>query len=317
MKKGKIIALVCTLLLTISAAFTGVFAKYIYEAIYGGNQATLEDFFFTTDLMHNSYSDLNDEYTNELTVPVYGTVEDSNRLAFKVINYYDILRVNTQQITYKLNLKATQYNDNGTTTDVSSNYSIIQTIDSVETTKASGTEYKIGKNTTEVDPTPLAEEHSFKIRTNSSVNYVVNYKTNIQLTIAASHPFKKTLTINYDLYPDVKGIDVRIQDAPGVLYAELVIENNDSKIEGMSIVVSLDLITDGTLLFDSSNPKVTPTYGGTYPTQYPTQLTINTTINQDGSFSLILFKTDITQDYSSLNLVCSNVGTYFQITVQD
>ena len=52
MKKKKLL-LISVLILSIVALFTGgVIARYIEENVYGNNEVSQEDFFFTTDLMH-------------------------------------------------------------------------------------------------------------------------------------------------------------------------------------------------------------------------------------------------------------------------
>ena len=64
------------------------------------------------------------------------------------------------------------------------------------------------------------------------------------------------------------------------------------------------MLKEGKIYYDQSNKNVKAIYGNNL-SSFPTSLEINVNINQDGSFSLILFKKDITKDYSSIELVCS------------
>ena len=207
MKKTKIWILICTVLVGLTAIFGGVYAKYVHDKNLE-NEVHLKNFYFTTDLMHNKYEDLNDSSSNELTIPIYGTVEDENRLSFKVINYYDSLRINEEVINFEVTLKVTQYNDDDSTTDVTANYELID----------SGAPYLLEKG--------VSDEEVFKVNAKSGFEKV-NYKTNVKVLIESQKPYKKKLEINYDLYPEAKGVDCKISDATSVMYAQLIIENNE------------------------------------------------------------------------------------------
>lgn len=301
MKKTKIWILICTVLVGLTAIFGGVYAKYVHDKNLE-NEVHLKNFYFTTDLMHNKYEDLNDSSSNELTIPIYGTVEDENRLSFKVINYYDSLRINEEVINFEVTLKVTQYNDDESTTDVTANYELID----------SGAPYSLEKG--------VSDEEVFKVNAKSGFEKV-NYKTNVKVLIESQKPYKKKLEINYDLYPEAKGVDCKISDATSVMYAQLIIENNEDNITSEATFrVELDVLKEGKIYYDQSNKNVKAIYGNNL-SSFPTSLEINVNINQDGSFSLILFKKDITKDYSSIELVCSKTTedgkTVYVITEKD
>lgn len=305
MKKKKLL-LISVLILSIVALFTGgVIARYIEENVYGNNEVSQEDFFFTTDLMHNEYTDLNEESTNTLSVPVYGEVENTDRLVFSIINYYDDLRINSQQIRYTIKIEDT--ND-------SVNYSVMQNSSVIDSSEddVTSSELTIGIDSNALNPATKVKQ-DFKVAATGDVSV----DTTVTVTISATAPFQKTLKIIFELHPDLSGVRYKIEDAPGNLYVELVIMNGEAEainsISGEDIFIDVSAVA-GELLVDESNSGIAYTIAG--GKNYPDQIEVTSTINHDGSFSVLFFKTNTNLNYSTPEtLIVKDGNSDYNITL--
>lgn len=284
MNKKRIFYYIYAFVFMMSIVLTsGAIAKYVNQESYINNQVTQEDFFFTTDLMHNEYGDLNDTSTNVLEIPVYGNVVGTERLVFSVINYYDELRINTQEIDYEITVS----DDND-----SVSYSLYHN-EVGNTNVYSGTQ-QLGIDSTAANP-PVIETHKYKL----SASGEISEDTTVTVTIKALSPFKKELKIIYHLYPDLTGVYYKIEDAIGNLYAEVKVMNanpNPINQDEESIIINIADVSYGMLLVDETNPNIK--FNIETGDIYPRSIIVTKVIAYDGSYSLIFFKTDVSQNYS-------------------
>ena len=275
------IALVC---------FVGVIAaKYLSSTSFSGNQIGAKDFYFTIDTFLEDTKDENELV--EKSVNLYGSGQQS--YTFSVLNYYDALRVNQQDITF-----TTTYRASG-----SINASLTS-----NGADANGGSFQLNGED--------AASHQFTV---TFIDGVTDGDW-VEVTVTSSAPYEKVMKLIVYYNPQEYKVLYRVEDEPGKTYSKLVvttsvaIEKNSLTIDWSDVNATENALqidtTDTDILLQShiaSNYQINDV-----TKEYMVRATNDNAITADGSISIYFFKADPSKNYSILDTEAVEIsaGTY-------
>lgn len=270
MKNKQMIIIFCILAIFLIATctFVSLYAKYLKTK--ESNLGIQSDkFYFTLELLGdtNEEADLSKEYT------LYGG--DSKLIPFTIQNYFDELRINQTDITYNVSVtEGSEYASVDLVTEQSFNGGIQQEKECILT-----------------------------------INDGYAHNTKVVVEVTSTAPYVKTMKLIFILSTFESNLHVFINDSVGSLYLELIIDSNvDVVAKNISIDYSSINATTDELLADVTNSYLLDE-GNTLVTNalpagatYLTSLTITKPINTGEAISIIMFKNNPSNDYSSINI---------------
>ncbi len=199
--------LAATVLLT---AVSVTWAAYVKQEKYKENQAKMENYYFTADLLGSS-----DE--TERTVDIYG----SSEIHFSVLNYFDDLRINADDIKYTVKYTADWAVNEG---DVLLKYG----------------ESTVGEAPTEHSETLTAaggkKQHTYKFEIADTAEYEDGDE--IVVTVKSEKTdksaYSKTMVLKFKLHKYTEDISYRIED--DFVSTKLVIMSNVEVAAGKLVI---------------------------------------------------------------------------------
>lgn len=259
----------------ILALILGISAKYISERPHEDNQAKADKFYFTVDLL----GDTNAENELEGTYDICGGGQ--KEVTFSVKNYFDSLRITETDVKYKVSVESSNtYNS----------FSLTCAEASVDVNEEITMSKSVG-----------AKSHAYTLTMNEG--YADG--TVITVTIASSAPYQKTMKLHFVLNTVGAAVTYRVEDAPGVAYATLIIMTNvDIDAEGIMVDWSNINQAENILQVDTTNPYVLDadlklTGKNAIPLKgYLSKIYTTQEMVVGESISIYFFKTDKSANYS-------------------
>lgn len=194
----------------------GLEARYFWQSWSEYAAVTSEPFYFTADLLgdtemtagattetENLYSMANPSGTWHL----YGGGE--HKVDFTIQNYYDDLRVTQNVIEYTVTVNGIDG---------------VTVIDAKDNTALPEGSLTLGTSTASAD----GKESYTKAEQKLSLTIPAGYteEKTVTVVITSTKPYKKTLTLNFKVYPASKGLIYEVVDSVNSPYAELIIRND-------------------------------------------------------------------------------------------
>ncbi len=276
--------LACALI--IIAVCGHVFAKYASSESFNGNQVSIDDFYFTADILGDSV----DESTSEKTINIYGG--GSQTLAFSVRNYFDSLRVTSSAVTYTISVSSTstsaEVKDSNQTTTICS-------VTTGGTATSSGITISSGSGS-------QSTEYKLVISAFSAADTVT-------VTITSSSPFVKTLTLKFVLNVASSGVYCELRNnSTTSSYIELVL-STDVALSSDVVTISWSGLSE--LQFDNTNSYFALADSST------TSAVSKKAIAADASISVKFFKSSSSSKIYSVSTpnVVSNGGSIESVTI--
>lgn len=256
------IALVC---------FIGVVAaKYISSSTYSGSQIGAKDFYFAIDSYLEDDQDENKIVTKD--VHLYGTTQNS--YTFHVQNYFDPLRVNSENILFSV--------DCGPAT---------------------------GVVLTEGDGTEVAQSYSLVGGSCNSQDFKVTFndlqdERIAEIAVTSTSPYAKTMVLKVHMHPNDYDVLYRVEDEAGKAYAKLVVMAGvDVAAQALNIDWSAVNAEANLLQIDSTDSDVLNQIGiAAYYKDglgsYMVKATNDHAIAAGGSLAIYFFKADPSDNYA-------------------
>ena len=257
------IALVC---------FIGVVAaKYISSSTYSGSQIGAKDFYFAIDSYLEDGQDENKIVTKD--VHLYGTTQNS--YTFHVQNYFDPLRVNSENILFSV--------DCGLAT---------------------------GVVLTEGDGNAVAQSYSLVGGSCNSQDFKVTFndlqdERIAEIAVTSTSPYAKTMVLKVHMHPNDYDVLYRVEDEAGKAYAKLVVMAGVSvaeqklNIDWSAVNAEANLLqidsTDSDVLNQIANAAY---YKDGDLGSYMVKATNDHAIAAGGSLAIYFFKADPSDNYA-------------------
>lgn len=291
MKRKLIIIFSLTLFICVSLIVGRSIAKYIKERDFDGT-ITTDKFYFTLNLLGdtNINSDLSKTYH------LYGG--DSKSVEFKIQNFFDSLRYNESEIEYNVQL--------------------------VETGSGNFATFKI--NNQNITSGKLAAGSNKFDTCNVVISEGYQNNHQVKFIVSSTKPYTKKLELIFELHTYEADLNVDIIDNSKSMYAELLIECNVnvsekaviidySNINATSNALQLDMTNSYILDSDLSLTTNAIKNGESYLKGF----TVTRGFVVGESVSILLFKTDISKNYSNcdIEIVSTTVDgkTIYNVTI--
>lgn len=278
------------LFLAVGIAFVclvgGLVAKYVVSIPHGDNQIGANNFYFTLDLF-----DADEEFIGQdenrivsRTVEFHG--ESQTALTFTVQNFMDELRISGKDIAYTLSWEG--------------NISVAQGGNAV----ANGSGHTLTGG--------AQAAHAFTATLTDTTE-----EQTATVSIRSSSPYSKDLTLTIRFYPETYDVLYRVEDAPGNPYADLIVmvgKENGAAAEAINFDWSA--ASDG-LQMDSTNTYIVRDYNGELIFPVPSGYTLPNTkaIGENGSISILFFKTDPSKNYAMPDTVAQLSAGIYQVVL--
>ena len=272
----------------------GLAAKYVVVDNKDDNQISANDFYFSIDLLSatDQYAGQDENKITERTIHLYGATQTS--LSFKVRNYFDDLRINPADITYTISYKATA--------------GVPAVLESGNSQVTSGASYTLTHGTQDFD------------------EFVVSAPNNtveggeIEVTVASSVPYVKTMTMTIVLHPQKYDVLYRVEDSVDSPYATLIIMagKHDGVAAGkINVDWSAINTTANVLQVDTTNTFVNKsgelTGVGVNNGEHLKSFVSKEALGELGSVAVYFFKADPSKNYSMPDTVAKAVGDVYQV----
>ena len=272
----------------------GLAAKYVVVDNKDDNQISANDFYFSIDLLSatDQYAGQDENKITERTIHLYGATQTS--LSFKVRNYFDDLRINPADITYTISYTA----DSG----------VPAVLESGNSQVTSGASYTLTHGIQDFD------------------EFVVSAPNNtveggeIEVTVASSVPYVKTMTMTIVLHPQKYDVLYRVEDSVDSPYATLIImAGKQDGVAAGKIKVDWSAIntTANVLQVDSTNTFVNKsgelTGVGVDNGEHLESFVSKEAIGELGSVAVYFFKADPSKNYSMPDTVAEAEGDVYQV----
>ncbi len=253
------IALVC---------FIGVIAaKYISQETYPGNQIGAKDFYFSVDAFLEDEHDENAVVTKQ--VDLYGVTQNS--YTFHVVNAYDALRINQEDIHFNITCETAGV-----------------TLREEDGAAVSGNGYTL--------PGGDSASQGFTV----TFDELTDNKM-AEIVVTSTSPYKKIMRLQVVAHPQNYDVLYRVEDEPGKTYARLVVMAGvDVSARELDIDWSGINTTENTLQIDTTDTDILNQVSGvdSAPGAFMTSATNNDAIAADGSIAVYFFKADPSQNYA-------------------
>lgn len=267
------IALVC---------FIGVVAaKYISSSTYTGSQIGAKDFYFTIDTLLEDTSDENAVITKQ--VDLFGAAQNS--YTFHVVNAYDGLRINQQDIHFNISCATP-----GVTLKESDDSAI------------SGAGYTLLGGS--------SNSQGFTVTFDSLTDNQM-----AEIVVSSTSPYEKTMRLQVVAHPQNYAMLYRLEDEVGKTYARLVVMAGvDVAAQALDINWAAVNHTENMLQIDTTDTDVLNQVQNANAS-FMTSATNNHAIPADGSISIYFFKADPSQNYAIEDTPVNEVDGKYSIRI--
>jgi hypothetical protein len=325
---AKYTALVILTMLVIVVAGAG--ARYLRSEKSNPGQVTAQEFYFTTDLLGDSYM-----------VDENGTPGEGNTYSFPAVQSgtYYLYGGGAHEIT----IKVQNFNDTERITKESIPYTAEVTVKTPEKTQENGEtvspSYEAANVTLKKDTDPFTEgtleqkENERKQVTDTLVLNIPDNQTKpyadgtvVTVTLESKAPYVKKIQLNFVLYSVDTALRYEVKDSVGSPYAELVIMTNavsDKSGTQPNQEVQPYLQWSQDLSIDNTN-TLTYTYSDSSQDLLFNQvegmtnrsMKISRELNPGESVSIYFFKSDTSKNYSlSRRVVSQSADGSYTITI--
>lgn len=278
MKNRKNLAIVVAIALLL-CLLGGVTAAYVWKNVSYDNQLTARRFYFTVDQL----GDTNEDSQLTRTFDLYGG--NTKNFAFRVQNYFDSERVSQVEAHYTVSVGS------------ASTYTKDVKITSDGADVSSSTSFSLGMSNT----------------AHKDYNVVIpagyNDGDTVVVKVTANKPYYKDMSLVLKLHTSPAQVSYYVEDNAGDPYAKLYVMTT-AQLDAGDLVVDWSGYnsTANTLQLDMTNPYFVDDVSGTlsHNTNNPGAnsgsylVTAKNTkvVNAGGSFAVMFFKADPSQDYS-------------------
>lgn len=262
---------------------SGIAAKYIQKTDDPGNQVGAKDFYFTVDLFA-AEGEEDENRIVEKRVDLFGAGQ--RELYFTVQNFFDELRVNSDEIEYTVSY---------TTSD-----GLTATVHEPNASLQSGP-YKLTGGT--------ASERTFVI---TATGDIPDEGAEVVVTIQSTAPYNKTMVLTVGLNPQEYDVLYRLEDEPATNSAKLIIMAG-KRIQAGELLLDWSAInaSGNVLQIDSTNGIFLPdTTGG-----YAKTATNTKEIEEGASIAIYFFKLDPSINYMIGDTVAQLSGGKYQVVI--
>ena len=285
----------------------GLTARYIHTMQSDSGQVTSRNFYFTADLLgdtkmvptegNTEESYAFGEESTEGTWQLYGGSTHSTEI--QIQNYYDKERITEGTIEGNVSIKVKDP-DGSSITGTGDNFP------------------SVGQTSFTLAPASSGEMTAQPITLNIPDTASWNYadQTVVTVEITSTRPYKKTLTLNFELYASDINLKYRMVDSVGSPYAELILMTNVEAGTG----VQPTLIWPDALSIDDTN-KLTFTYSGSDFIQESGLIDRNMQISEPlaagRSESIYFFKKDPSKNYTIGDTVVPEMNGAYVINLRE
>ncbi|MCD8373065.1 MAG: hypothetical protein LUD27_07190 [Clostridia bacterium] len=282
--KRKLFACVAVLLAfaLLAAAVCGyVYARYASRDSYSDNQISLDDFYFTVDILGDSV----DETSSTKDINVFGGTETQD-ITFYVCNYFDSLRITNSDITYTVSYASSLTSGGAKDVGITDSNGAI----------TSGDSFTLVKNGTQ-----SSAAYTLSIGTYSNAE-------TITVTIKSTSPYTKTLTLNFNLVTASTDAGCELTSGTNTstsAYVELLIKSDIAFAIGE---VTINWSSASTLQFDNTNAYFTLDTGNTSATS-------KKAIDAEESVTVKFFKLDSSIIYTVGAVLSTGSNNTLAITI--
>lgn len=273
----------------------GLAAKYVVVDNKDDNQISANDFYFSIDLLSatDQYAGQDENKITEREIHLYGATQTS--LSFKVRNYFDDLRINPADITYTISYKATA---------------------GVPAVLKSGNDQEVASGASYTLTHGIQDFDEFTI--SAPDNTVEGGE--IEVTVASSVPYVKTMTMTIVLHPQKYDVLYRVEDSVDSPYATLIIMagKRDGVAAGkINVDWSAINTTANVLQVDTTNTFVNKsgvlTDINAEDGSFLESFVSTDDIGELGSVAVYFFKADPSKNYSMPDTVAKAEGDVYQV----
>ncbi len=268
-----IIAISVAVVVTL-ALVGGLLAKYFSEKALGDNRVRAEDFYFTVDLLGETF----DPASANRVIDLYGG--SAQELSFKVRNFFDSARVTEAEIPYTVEMTET------------ADYALGGDI---TLTEAGGGALQAGYSFTENGG---SQEQGFVIH----VPQGYAEGSEICVTVKSASPYIKTMTLTFRLHTFEHDVLYRVEDHGS--YVELIVMTNvpiDSQrvivdwsgINAEGNILKVDNTSRYVLDVDSLGTTVNPVPAA----GYYSSIKVTSSLKANQSLSIVFMKNTVTDMY--------------------